>query len=476
MQPKASPYLRVSRFLRSCFAWDRPFLRNLLIISLPMMLQELLGASLHIIDGMMVSGLGDAAYSGVIQANRYTFAFNLFLFGATSGGAIFISQYWGARDISRMRQAMGIALGGALLVALVFMTGALLFPRQIISVFLQPGESFELSVAYLRIIAPGYVILATNAIYATALKAAEKTYIPMLAGVAGVLTNTAFNYMLIYGKLGFPALGVEGAAIATVLSSGVTLVINLGFAYGKRLPAGARPKELLCRDKAFLGKFLKTVAPVVANEGLWGLGTTMFSVFYGVMGDVSIAAIGVSNTINDLVWVCVFGVTNAAAILVGKTLGEGQKERAYLYAKRLLATGLAGGLVLGLILLTLRIPMVGLFTGLSQATRDKAQILIFIAGLGLCLRSFNCVNIVGVLRSGGDTLYSMLLDAGTMWLLSVPLVGLATLVFHWPIEIVFCLTYTDELVKLIIGIPRFASRKWIHVLTSAKEEEALGNA
>jgi Na+-driven multidrug efflux pump len=194
------------------------------------------------------------------------------------------------------------------------------------------------------------------------------------------------------------------------------------------------------------------------------------------MGDVSIAAVGVSNTVNDLVWVGVFGVTNAAAILVGKTLGEGHRERAYLYAKRLLATGLAGGMVLGLILLSLRIPLVGLFTGLSQATRDKAQVLILIAGLGLCMRSINCVNIVGVLRSGGDTMYSMLLDAGTMWLLSVPLVGVATLVFHWPIEIVYCLTYVDELLKLFIGLPRFASRKWIHVLTQAKEEEALGNA
>ncbi len=475
MQTRLSPIARLAAFLRSCFVWDRPFLRNLLIVSLPMMLQELLGASLHIIDGMMVSGLGDAAYSGVIQANRYTFAFQLFLFGSTSGGVIFLSQYWGARDIPRMRQAMGLTLGGALLLALVFSLGGLLFPRQIVSVFLRPGESFELAVAYLRIIAPGYLLLAANAVYASVLKAAEKTHLPMLAGLAGVLTNTVFNYVMIYGKLGFPALGVEGAAIATVLSSGVTLAINLAFAYGKKLPAGAPLREMICREKAFLGKFLKTVAPVIVNEGLWGLGTTLFSVFYGVMGDVSIAAIGMSNTVNDLVWVGVMGVTNAAAILVGKTLGEGHRERAYLYAKRLLAAGLAGGMALGLLLLSLRHPLVGLFTGLSQATRGKAQVLILIAGLGLCMRSFNCVNIVGVLRSGGDTLYSMLLDVGTMWLLSVPMVGVGTLVFHWPIEIVFCLTYVDELVKLFIGIPRFASRKWIHVLTAAKEEVSLGN-
>ncbi len=475
MQQPLSSFSRLGAFLRSCFHWDKAFFRSVLLVSVPMVVQELLGASLHIIDGMMVSGLGDAAYSAVMQANRFTFVCQLFLFGIMSGGAIYISQFWGARDIPRLRQSMGMALGAGIIMAFLFSSAGMLFPRQIIAVFLRPGPSFELAVSYLRIIAPGYLLMAVNFAYASTIKACEKTYIPMLSGMMGILTNTVFNYLLIYGKLGFPALGVEGAAIATVLASVVTLAINLGFAYGKKLPAGARFRDMAGADLAFVKQFLRTVLPVIANEGLWGLGTTMYSVFYGTMGDTSIAALGVANTVNDLAWVVSFGITNATAILVGKTLGEGLPDRAYLYAKRLFAAGVAGSLALGTALLLGRGTLVGFFSGLSLAARDRAQLLILLAAVGFSLRTVNCINIVGVLRSGGDTLFSLFLDVGTLWLLNVPLVGIATLVFHWPVEVVYLFTYVDEVIKIFIGLYRFKSRKWIHVLTGAKEESSLGN-
>lgn len=463
--PRASRPARLAAFLRSCFDWDRPFLRNMLMIALPLALQELVGASLHIVDGMMVSSLGDAAYSGVNQANRFTFIFQLFLFGMSSGGSIFFSQFWGAKDLRRIRQAMGLTLAMAAGLSMLFSLAGLLFTRQIVACFLLPGESFDLAVRYLRIVAPGYVLAAVSLVYAMVTRAAEKPLLPMIASVSGLLTNTVFNYALIYGKFGFPSMGVEGAAIATALSYAVILVINLAFAYGRRLPAGAKLREMRCRDRAFIRKFFKTALPVVANEGLWGMGFTAFSVFYGRMGDVSVAAVNVTSTISDLVWVLFFSITNAAAILVGKTLGTGDREKAYLYAKRFLAGGVACGLIFGLLLALLRLPLVGLYAGLSQEARDKAQLLLLIASAGLWARAFNCVNVVGVLRSGGDTVFSMILDASTLWLVGVPLVGLAALVFHWPIEYVYLCTLTDEVLKIFISVPRFTSRKWMHVLT-----------
>jgi len=195
------------------------------------------------------------------------------------------------------------------------------------------------------------------------------------------------------------------------------------------------------------------------------MGVTAYSVFYGRMGDVSVAAVNVTATISDLVWVLFFSITNASAIMVGKTLGAGDRDKAYLYAKRFLAGGLACGLAFGLLLALLRLPLVSLFAGLSQDTRDKAQLLLLIASAGLWARAFNCVNVVGVLRSGGDTVFSMLLDTSVLWLVGVPLVGLGSLVFRWPIELVYLCTLVDEFLKIFIAIPRFVSRKWIHVLT-----------
>ncbi len=460
---------RLKAFLRSCFVWDRPFARNVLFLALPMVLQELVGASLHIIDGLMVSGLGDAAYSAVTQANRYTFVFQLFLFGISSGSAIFLSQYWGARDIPRMRHAMGLGLSVSLVLSLLFTAAGLIFPRQIVACFLRPGESFELAVSYLKVVAPGYIFTALSYMYAVTLKSAEKTYIPMFAGLAGIATNTLLNYGLIYGKLGLPAMGVEGAALATVISALVTLIIDMGFAYGQHLPAGATLRQLFGWDKAFIGPYIKTVVPVIFNEGLWGLGTTMYSVFYGTMGDMNVAAIGVTNTVGDLLWVTIFGITGATSIMVGKALGMGSKEKAYLCAKRLMAGALAVGLVLGVVMAALRTPMVSIFTGLSQEARSKAQLLLLLGAFTLWARAFNCVNVVGVLRSGGDTMFSLLLDAGSLWLLAVPAAGIAALWLHLPLEYVYCCTFLDEILKFFVGVPHFKKKKWMNILTEAKE-------
>ena len=227
---------RAFRLLWDSLRWDRPFIRNVLVVALPMVIQQLMTASLHIVDGLMVSGLGDAAYSAVTQANRVTFMFNLFSFGTCTGGAIFLSQYWGGRDIRRMRQTMGLTMMFVLIVAAVFMSVSLLMPRQIISLFLPQGESFDRAVEYLSVVAFGYLFTAVDNVYAATLKAAEKTYLPMLSGFASILTNTVLNYAFIFGKLGCPAMGISGAAIATVLSQLASCVYAVRFLLGKKPP------------------------------------------------------------------------------------------------------------------------------------------------------------------------------------------------------------------------------------------------
>ena len=465
MLHKASLFSRLGAFLRSCLVWDKAFTKNVLILALPMVLQELMSASLHILDGRMVSGLGDAAYSAVMQANRFSFLFQLIVFGTSTGSAIFLSQHWGVRDVPRMRHAMGLALGASSLLALLFAGTAMLFPRQIISLFLEEGESFELAVQFLPTVAPSYVFIALSNVYASAIRAAEKTYIPMIAGISGIASNTLLNYLLIHGNLGFPAMGVKGAATATVIATALTLGVNVAFAYGKKLPAGAKPRELFCRDRLFIIKFVNTVLPVIFNEALWAMGVTMYGIFYGRMGDAAVAAIGVNGTISELMWVPVFGITNAAAIIVGKTIGQGDRDRAYLYSKRLLAGMTAVGLLIGLTMLVMHSPLVGLYEGLSQAVRDKATLLLIISSLLIWVRAFNCVIVVGLFRSGGDTVYSLALDAGSMWVIGVPATAIAALVLHWPIELVFLCTMLDEVAKLFIGIPHFRKKKWMRVLT-----------
>ena len=454
--------------MSSVFRWDKAFTRKFWLVALPIVVQNLVASSLHIIDGVMIGQLGDAPYAAVTQANRYTFVFQLFMFGAASGCGIFFSQLWGKRDIPQMRSVMGLAFRITVGIATLFAGLALLAPGRVIGLFLPEGESAGFAVAYLTLVAPGYFIQSVDTVYANCMKSAEQTRIPMLAGVASILTNTFLNWVLIYGHLGFAALGVRGAAIATVISAGVSLVINVTASYAMRLPSAVRLRDLRLPDRAFLGRFARLVTPVVFNEGLWSMGTTMYGVFYGRLGDASVAAMGIYNTVDQLVNVFVYGVMNASAILVGGYLGAGDRDGAWLTAKRMLAACIAAGAAMGVTMAFGRGALVGLFK-VSPEAQTMAMTILLEASLFYWLRAINSINVVGILRSGGDTLYSMVLDTSALWLVGVPLVGLAALAWHLPIQQVYLFTFVEEAIKAVIGMRRFRSRKWMHVLT---EKEA----
>lgn len=450
--------------MRAVFLWDRAFARRFLMVALPIVIQDLVASSLHIIDGVMIGQLGDAPYAAVTQANRFTFVFQLFLFGAASGCGIFFSQFWGNRDLARMRSVMGLALRVAGVLTLLFAGSAIFFTEQVVALFLPRGESFDWAVEYLSVVAPGYFITAVDTVYASCMKSAEQTRIPMLAGIASILLNTFLNWALIYGHLGFPAMGVRGAAIATVISAGLSLVINVGASYALKLPSAVRLRELRLPDRAFCGRFFRLVLPVVFNEGLWSTGITMYSVFYGRLGDAAVAAMGIFNTVDQLINVLVYGIMNASAILVGGYLGAGERDGAWLTAKRMLTACVAAGATVGALLALSRGALVGMFK-VSPEARGIALIILLEASLFYWLRAINSINVVGVLRSGGDTLYSMLLDTSALWLIGVPLVGMAALWWRLPIQQVYLFTIVEEVIKAVIGLRRFRSKKWMHVLT-----------
>ncbi len=456
--------------LAPVFRWDKAFVKRLLFVALPIMIQNLVSSSLYIIDGVMVSGLGTAPYAAVTQMSRYMFLFNITLFGVVSGSSIFFAQYWGKKDIAGLRAVMGMCLRITLPLGLVFGGTAVFFPHVVVGFFLPPGESAAYAREYLQIVAFGMIITAADMVFASAMKSSEQTFIPMLAGITAILTNTTLNYALINGHFGSPALGVQGAAIATVISAGVSLSINAGASYLMKLPSGARLSQLAHFDPAFFKRYLKTVFPVILNEGFWALGYTMYSVFFGRLGDAAVAAQGIYNTVDQLVFVTIYGLMHATAIIVGRSIGEGSKEEAYLFAKRLLASALGLGLVMGLAMFLSRHLLVSFFYDVSQESKSLAGMFMTFAALFAWAKAFNCVNIVGVLRSGGDTVFTMLLDICSIWCLGVPAVGLAALYFRLPVETVFLLTAAEEVPKLVIGLRRMLSKKWINDLTHRPQE------
>jgi len=460
--------LRLRDKIAQLIRWEPDFTRLFFRLVIPIALQNLVGASLHIVDNIMVSGLGEISAAGVAQANRITFIVQLFQFGVTSGAGIFAAQYWGKRDVGGMRRVQGLALRLNAGIGLAVFALVQCWPEGVLSVFLPAGESFDAGLQYLRIISLGYLLTAIDSVFQMMLKSSERARVPMAASIIAIATNTVLNYGLIYGRLGLPAMGVQGVAMSTVFATALSLTINVTVSYRKKLAPAARLHDLRMPDRAFLARFFRTASPVVLNEGLWAVGTTVYSVVYGRMGDGMVAAMSIVGTVDQLVFVLGWGIMHASSVIVGRSIGAGQEEEAYLYAKRMLMVAVVAMSAMGVILLSTRGPIVSLFR-YGEETLAMAKQLLLISSFFLAVRAFNAVNVVGVLRSGGDTVFSMTLDVCVLWLVGVPLALLGGLAWQWTLPAVYLINQGEECLKVLIGLPRFISKKWIRNLVKNDE-------
>jgi Na+-driven multidrug efflux pump len=254
-----------------------------------------------------------------------------------------------------------------------------------------------------------------------------------------------------------------------VFSAALSLSINVAVSYRKKLAPAACRRDLRLPDRAFLARFLRTTGQVVVNEGFWAIGITMYNVVYGRMGDSAVAAMtSIVGTVDQLVFVLGWGIMHASSVIVGRRIGAGRAEEASLYAKRMLLVAVASMAAMGALLLCVRGPIVSLFR-YSDETRALAMQVLRISSFFLAVRAANAVNIVGILRSGGDTLFSMTLDLSVLWLVGVPLALLAGLALHWALPAVYLITQAEECVKTCVGLPRFLSKKWIRNLVNSEQ-------
>lgn len=451
--------------LKDCFSWDRPFRRQVLQIMLPVLLQQILAYSIGLADSLMVTGMGNAAYAAVVQANLLINIFQRLVLGIQNAAFIFLAQFAGAGDGKRLKQVLGMMLFGSGAVSLLSILAVLLFPETLLSIFLRPGESFAYAKEYLAIAAWSFLPFAINGAYTVATRASGVTWTAMVSSMANMIVNLLLNYLLINGRFGFPALGVKGAAIATVTAMVVSMLLSVILPYRLRLPAAAKPREWLGADRELISRYLKMLGPFIVQDLGWMLGNSMYSVYFGHMGDAVVATYSVANTLNGLIGMVTAGLNQAANIMVGSALGRSKINEAYKTGKRLLAMVTAASLLLGLLLVVFRRPVISLFTGLSAEVHEGATALVIVTSLCYVLRVLPGVLLGGILRSGGDTRFSCVTTCWTMWLVAVPATALAAFVFHLPLPLVVFCTYLDEIIKTILGFRKYVSMRWAAVLT-----------
>lgn len=444
---------------------DKAFLKSMIAIAVPIALQNLIMSSLNMVDTLMISSLGQASISAVGLANQVFFFYILISFGINSGSSIFISQYWGREDVKSIRKVLGLALSISTVVGVIFTIAGFFFPQFIMKIFIQDPEVVKLGSDYLRIVSLSYLITAISFAYSVALRSTGRPGIPLQVSIISFIVNTFFNYILIFGKLGISPMGVKGAAIGTLIARIVEIGFILYSVYRNPGPLAATFKELVDWDKSFIKRYLNTTYPVILNEGFWSLGQIMYSIAYARIGVEATAAVQIVTTIQNVFFVIVRGLANASTVMIGNKIGADEKEEAYNYAIMFLSMATLSGLFLGMTMAITPDLTLSLFRNLDPGLYEVARKMLVIMGLIFVIRTFNATVIVGVLRGGGDTTYSMYLEMGAVWLVGVPLAFIGALLFKLPVYWVMALISLEEVVKAIIALPRVLSKKWIKDLT-----------
>lgn len=451
------------------------FYRRLWTLAAPMILQNIITTSLGFADIFMVGLLGNAEMAAATAANVPVFIIQVVIFGFQSGMAVLVSQYWGRGDTDSINRCLGVALyavtGFSTLLALI----TFLFPAQVLRLITPNEELVELAVRYIQIVGFSYIFNGISSIYAGIQRSTEYPAFGMLLFGVSMCVNTFLNFVLIFGHFGAPAMGITGAAAATLISRVVEFAIAAVFALrSRRLPL--RWSCILRPGRAIVHSFLIYSTPVVCNEAMWSVGTSMLTVIMGHMANSQdmLAAYALVGNIDKLSTVVCFGLAGSAAVIVGKEIGQGHsRERVYEVSWTLLLVSmLVGGAVMALLLVLLPVffrPVLFPLFQLAPGAAEAATYLAVVYAVFMPMRAFDITNITGVLRAGGDARMASLIDIGPLWLAAIPLMALTGLVFHAPTWVVCIAMQAENLLKCPIGLIRFHSRKWINDVTRSGE-------
>jgi putative MATE family efflux protein len=443
---------------------DKGFYKSLALLTIPIALQNLIGLGMNLMDTVMLGSLGEKQISASSLANQPYFIFTLFMFGLCSGACVLTAQYWGKSDTETISKIMALAIKASVLCSIVFSAVVLIFPEFVISLYTSDKDVIRLGAQFLRIIGFSYLISAVSTTYLYVLRSVENVRLPLLINFTSFVVNTILNWILIYGKFGAPAMGIKGSATATLCARILELAMALTYAFAFDKTLKIRLRYILKTDMHLLRDFLRYSAPVVANETMWGIGISMQSVVIGHMGSQEVAANSIAGVVQRLGMVVIFGMANAAAVIVGKQIGAGNQQKAKKYARKMLVLSVIMGIVSAAFVLLIKDFMVG-FYNVDETTKNYArQIIEVYAGI-IMFQAFNTVNIVGILRGGGDTRFAMIADITTLWVFALPFGALAGLYFKWPLPLVFFLLTSDEAVKFLIGIWRFRTGNWLRNVT-----------
>lgn len=434
------------------------FLKNTSSIAIPLTIQGVIMSSLSFVDVMMVSQLGDLALSSAGISSQIFFVHVMVIFGVASGAGIFIAQAHGRRDLASIQNYHALALSVSALVSALFFIFTYFFPEKIVSLYSTDKALLDTAANYLKISAPVYLFFFVSCVFSQVLRNVREVKIPMASTSAALAINTFLNYCLIFGNFGFPSRGLEGAAEATVISRAVEMIFILVSSYIFNTQAAIDFRRLSLSAK-HIREYTKIAMPIITHSVFWAIGVNVYAMIYARSGIKAFAILSIILTIEKFGLILLSALGQASAIILGNHIGEGKIADAKTMSMQFIWTGVILALIYSFLVLAF-LDLILLGHSLSNEDYSLAQNLMAVMCLLLSLKAANIVINMGVLRSGGDTMFSMCLDLGSVWLLGVP-VALIASYYQLPLHYIILVVGIEELVKVVIGFQRVRQYGWV---------------
>lgn len=438
------------------------FQKELLQIAVPVTLQCLMQSSFSVVDQIMTGQLGSISIAGIGLGGKFASIYSVVIAAVASVAGIMIAQYIGKRDAKEAGRSFYTNLAVSLILAAVFTLLSVMIPSQILGLYTNDEAAVQGGVEYLRIYALSFLPVAVTSMLSAYLRCVRAAKVPLYAGIFASAANTVLNYLLIFGKAGFPAMGVRGAAWASVMAQliGCILTVILFFLLYRK-NSWKIPFELRM-DKAHMKQYLVILMPLLVCEFFWSLGENVYASIYGHVGTKALAAMTLTNPLQALVMGALSGVSQAAGVMIGKRLGADDTKSAYQDSKRMMYTGLVCSVLLSVCVIVFNKYYVMIFH-VEDDVRLMTRYLLAVYAFVMPVKVQNMI-LGGILRSGGKTTFVMVIDMIGTWIFGVPSGLLAAFVFQLPIAAVYFVLSMEECVRVIISLVIFRKKKWMQTL------------
>ncbi len=445
------------------FKENKELYKKISVVALPIILQNIIDAAVNSADVLMLNTVGQTAISSVSLCNTFVGLIFMFQYGIGTGIAMLAAQYYGKKDMKTIEKIEGIGLRFALAVASIAGLLCLLVPRYVMLVFTNDLELVECGATYLRIVAPGFIFWAISSVYMSVLRCIDRVGTGTALEALALVCNVSLNAVFIFGLFGMPKLGVVGVALATTISRAIQL-IGCIIVSARKPGVPLNLKTMFVNHPLLLKDFMTMAVPAIANDVVWSVAFSMYSVILGHLGTDAVAANSIANVVRNLGTVMCYGVASASGIILGQILGSGNKEEGIKTGDILLKLSFATGIFGGLVALAV-MPFALKTAALSETALDYLKFMLWINSYYITGTSVNTTLIAGVFRAGGDSKFGFICDTIDMWCYAVPLGFLAAFVFKFPVKIVYFLLCTDEFVKWPWVFKNYFSYKWAKDIT-----------